>query len=397
MRAAAGSAISEAAAGIAWWRSIVGYFAFTRGDGAIRELDGLRGLAIILVLLRHATLPFQKGEVVAPVFGLDIATPFLNGWIGVDLFFVLSGFLIAHHIAALHERCRGRVPWTRYLAKRLLRIVPAYYCVLFVVAGGLVPLYRIPAGDVSASLVHHLLFLQDYLGADIVVAFWSLGVEEKFYLLAPVLMLPLLRMREPVHQAVFVLALAMLVLLVRVWAATTYVGVDSYEAFFPAFRSPFHFSADGLLIGVFCAVVYRQRCAFPWLTRGRRPGYLFWVGLFAVAGLLFVEPLMGEITWFDKTLQPTVIAVSFAAMMLAMLLGGGPRQVFRTDSLFGLAKLSYCLYLVHMPLIAISMAIVAKPGGFWLFVPVFLTLSIAAALLLHYIVEKPFLLIKDRF
>ena len=365
MRAAAGSAISEAAAGIAWWRSIVGYFAFARGDGAIRELDGLRGLAIILVLLRHATLPFQKGEVVAPVFGLDIATPFLNGWIGVDLFFVLSGFLIAHHIAALHERCRGRVPWTRYLAKRLLRIVPAYYCVLFVVAGGLVPLYRIPAGDVAASLVHHLLFLQDYLGADIVVAFWSLGVEEKFYLLAPVLMLPLLRMREPVHQAVFVLALAMLVLLMRVWAATTYVGVDSYEAFFPAFR--------------------------------RRPGYLFWVGLFAVAGLLFVEPLMGEITWFDKTLQPTVIAVSFAAMMLAMLLGGGPRQVFRTDSLFGLAKLSYCLYLVHMPLIAISMAIVAKPGGFWLFVPVFLTLSIAAALLLHYTVEKPFLLIKDRF
>ena len=75
------------------------YFAIERGPGAIKGLDGLRGIAILLVLGRHAIRPFYSpADPVLPLGSWDAAIPFINGWIGVDLFFVLSGFLISHHV-----------------------------------------------------------------------------------------------------------------------------------------------------------------------------------------------------------------------------------------------------------------------------------------------------------
>lgn len=76
-----------------------GYFSVGTVPGAIPELDGLRGIAILLVLLRHAARPVfdEHGEIFS-LGGWDIAVPLLNGWMGVDLFFVLSGFLITHHL-----------------------------------------------------------------------------------------------------------------------------------------------------------------------------------------------------------------------------------------------------------------------------------------------------------
>ena len=75
------------------------YLSVSRRQGAIPELDGLRGIAILLVLARHAVRPIyeQHGELLR-LGNWDIAYPLLNGWMGVDLFFVLSGFLVSHHL-----------------------------------------------------------------------------------------------------------------------------------------------------------------------------------------------------------------------------------------------------------------------------------------------------------
>lgn len=151
-----------------WWD----YFLFRRSKNQIPELDGLRGLAIILVVLRHAALPYWgTGEAVLPVFGWDAATFMINGWIGVDLFFVLSGFLISFHIMRLGERISGPWPWKSYLAKRVLRIVPAYYAALFLVVLGAFPLFQFSQDYIGLRVAYHLLFLQDYLPANFIVAF----------------------------------------------------------------------------------------------------------------------------------------------------------------------------------------------------------------------------------
>ncbi len=100
-----------------------------------------------------------------PVFGWDAATFMANGWVGVDLFFVLSGFLISFHIMKLGKRISGPWPWRSYLAKRVLRIVPAYYATLFLVVLGAFPLYQFSQEFIGFRVGYHLLFLQDYLPA----------------------------------------------------------------------------------------------------------------------------------------------------------------------------------------------------------------------------------------
>ena len=156
-----------------------GYFSIAVSPGPIPELDGLRGIAILLVLLRHAARPIfdEHGEILR-LGSWDIAVPLLNGWMGVDLFFVLSGFLIAHHLQS-HWPTQFHVGYLqRYWLKRVLRTFPAYYAVLILVGAGLLPFYR-PTIEASDVFVH-ALFLQDYFGSTWVPAFWSLGVEEKF-------------------------------------------------------------------------------------------------------------------------------------------------------------------------------------------------------------------------
>ena len=92
------------------------------------ELDGLRALAILLVIARHSLRPFIANDTYTPLLtvgSLDLTPSLLNGWIGVDLFFVLSGFLI------------GRQAWrcdslARFWFKRVTRILPAYWACLAV-------------------------------------------------------------------------------------------------------------------------------------------------------------------------------------------------------------------------------------------------------------------------
>jgi peptidoglycan/LPS O-acetylase OafA/YrhL len=153
------------------------------------DLDGLRAMAILLVLGRHSLRPFISEDAyqsVASVGSIDVTPLLLNGWIGVDLFFVLSGFLI------------GRQAWRgdslrRFWFKRVTRILPAYGACLGVVAIGLTI-----AGawkQRAADFLAHLVMLQDYTGSVFVPSFWSLGAEEKFYLLAPLLVFVLGRSR----------------------------------------------------------------------------------------------------------------------------------------------------------------------------------------------------------
>ncbi len=153
-------------------------------SGFRADLEGLRGVAVLLVLLYHARAPLVRG-----------------GYIGVDVFFVLSGFLITG-IIVRELMGTGRLSLSGFYARRARRLLPAAALVLVVtmIASVIVlPPLRVPAvaGDtISAALyVSNIRFAvqaTDYLGSELapspVLHFWSLSVEEQFYIFWPTLL-----------------------------------------------------------------------------------------------------------------------------------------------------------------------------------------------------------------
>jgi peptidoglycan/LPS O-acetylase OafA/YrhL len=380
---------------------VVEYFSFQRRPDQLPELDGLRGLAVILVLMRHAVRPFWPGDnPVVNFFGWDFGTFMSNGWIGVDLFFVLSGFLITHHILRLNERKHGNWTWRPYLEKRALRIIPAYYAVLLLAVLGVFPYYEFSSQLLGLRVGYHMLFLQDYLPSNIVVAFWSLGVEEKFYLIAPFLILARANRQSIREQTTGIFMLLLLGIALRIFTAFTQPGVETYVQFFYTFRSPFHMTMDPILLGVLIALIYRSKDRLPRITSKSSANLAFWSGAALFLWLSTASSMMSEISWWDKTLQPTVIALAFAGITFGLIFGGGPAAIFRSTLLFFFARISYSLYLIHIPLVPVSLRlaneIASGENVFSVFIVIFGSLSLLAALALHFAVEKPFLLMKER-
>ena len=225
-----------------------GYFRLTADAGAIPALDGLRGIAILMVVLYHVTESFvSEQQPLLRLAGWDVATPLLNGWMGVQLFFVLSGFLITHHLLRRFRTDRGP-ELGRYLVKRWLRIAPTYYVILAIVALGLVPYYEVEPGRMGARVIYHALFLQDYLPSSLLAPFWSLGVEEKFYLAAPLVALVVISIGRPRSGLIVLLALACVPLAVRLGMLSGIMPVPE-GGFTRVWRNPFHLSRDALVIG----------------------------------------------------------------------------------------------------------------------------------------------------
>ena len=350
-------------------------------------LDLIRAIAIAFVLLRHGELAFTE----APRLQLEpLKTIAANGWIGVDLFFVLSGYLIARHLLRAGIGS-GNFSIGRYMAMRALRIVPAYLAVIGLILIGAFPFYTIPDGLLGARLAYHLLFLQDYLPSNINVVLWSLGVEEKFYILAPVLIFLLFQCRSMAAKLAILAVCFSIPVMFRFDAYRQLTHAIDYQTFFPIFRSPFHMTIEGIVLGVTIAVVeaagFVRRSPFVGLTI---------LGVSSAALLLWMasHDFMAQIDIRDAVWQPSIIAIMAAFMTLGAVMLAGVRMPFAGPVNIA-ARLSYSLYLVHYPLIPLAAAIAVAYGAhfFW---PAYLAISIGVAVLLHLIVEKPFLAWKDR-
>ena len=358
----------------------------------IPALDGLRALAVILVLLRHSAHLFVQHtglELSWQFAGVEWSNVFLNGWIGVDLFFVLSGFLITRPLF----RSDKRQPLRIYAIKRIFRIVPAYVSTLVLILLGAFPLYTYYQESLLQQLAIHLLFLQDYLGAHINVVMWSLGVEEKFYFLVPLLFLFFKRARGKWLQFVILCGLVLFSPLIRY---VTYLGLGSpheYADFFYTLRAPFHVNFEPLFFGVLIAWAERHRLQLPmspmvvWLASC--------AGLFAI---LASHNMLANITLYDAVLQPSLIALVMAGLVYAAVYGVSFAILTNRVSRY-LAKISYSLYLLHWPLFPVSLAIAVELVGagtstiglFWTLVIVFFSISIAAAAVQFRLIERPFM------
>jgi peptidoglycan/LPS O-acetylase OafA/YrhL len=382
------------------------YLSIGKKAGEIPELDGLRGIAILLVLLRHAAHPiYDEHGTILSIGSWDLATIFMNGWMGVDLFFVLSGFLITHHLLKRWPAHFNSTFMLRYWSKRILRTFPAYYAAVLIAVLGLVPLFSPAVDDVGYSLSIHFLFMQDYLGSDLVAAFWSLGVEEKFYLLCPMVLI-VLRQREFLQRIGVLIFLAVLPVVFRV--ITILMSEDqliNYEAFFWTVRSPFHLAMDGLWIGVICAFMHRNN-NFAGEEKKHSARRLCTWSLFVLAGVMIPVMWFDDLYFLPSAIMLNLISFGFGGLLLSVSSGHTMLSgLLRSTWLRVMSVLSYSVYLVHLMLVPLAMDLLSDIVDtstmhpllqLLIFLPLFGLLSLIAGAVLHFSVEKPFLILKDK-
>lgn len=362
--------------------------------GSMPALDGVRAVAILLVVVYHATVTIAPDAAAWPV---RVAA---QAWVGVNLFFVLSGFLITHHLLrSWSARPTQRDIWL-YLTRRWLRIVPTYYVVLLIVALGAVPYRELPQEQFGFRLAYHLALMQDYLPSDIVGPFWSLGVEEKFYLLMPLVMLAFLRARSALTRAAILAAIGSLSVLARF---IMFQGgpADSYAEFILLWRNPFHLNLDALMAGAVGALLINSSVhATPtW----RRYGPLLLVSGSCVVTATVWASVMGEGgAMLSHLLIPPVLAVGFGAVVLGA--AAAPQQRLLSNPTLGyLGRLAYPWYLTHTIVLWALLEYwwpeaLLRQGTVALLaiLPAFGALSLLVALVVHVLVEKPSLILKSR-
>jgi peptidoglycan/LPS O-acetylase OafA/YrhL len=311
----------------------------------IPELDGLRGLAILFVILCH----YVGNPDHSPLGFLPnrFLLAFTVGWSGVDLFFVLSGFLIGGILLDARDKPNY---FRAFYMRRVFRILPIYYLwtLLFAVTVIVVSLF-FPGG---LGVTYHdllrvpvqLLFLQNiFVGMPAFtwtwfVVTWSLAIEEQFYLLAPPLIRFLtLRRFTIVLCATIVLAPLLRFMLFRYWAPGTYLC---------AFLMPCR--ADSLSCGMLLAVGWRD-ARFREFVRNhtaelQRAVVVLFLG---VGGLLWW--LVHPINAVTVTVGYTWLALFYSALLVFVVSNTGSwlAAVMRWRFLGWLGGISYCVYLLH--------------------------------------------------
>lgn len=313
--------------------------------GRIPELDGLRGLAILLVIICHYVANAEHGPLgIWPHRALNALTA---GWSGVDLFFVLSGFLIG---GILLDASRAPHYFRAFYMRRVYRILPVYYLwtmIYGVLIAGAVWLfpgrYPVVAGDLLRVPVQ-LLFLQNiFIGMAPFtwvwfVVTWSLAVEEQFYLLAPPLIRYISRRKLIIALVLTVIAAPVLRFLVfRYWIP---------GGFAAAFLMPCR--ADTLALGILLAVGWRRESFQVYLEKNRAGLQLAMILLAVVFGGLLWW-LAHPLNLVTVTIGYTTLGFFYSGLLLLALsqTNGWVAAVLRGRYLRALGTVSYCVYILH--------------------------------------------------
>jgi peptidoglycan/LPS O-acetylase OafA/YrhL len=365
-------------------------------------LHGLRALAIVSVLQIHVTLTLVLTGLMReddPIFARST-----HVWFGMDLFFVLSGFLIGTLLApATSGEARGGM--LRFYARRAFRIVPLYYVVLtaLVLLLPTLPGQRAMVGYEYAYLTNYAPFTVP----PIMPAAWSLCVEEHFYLAVPLVSAALSRLPRPGWRmgALLVLWLAGLAVRYAVFTARSTPWTPNELTVAIYIRT--HTRFDTLVAGVLLAQVQgvhgaRIRAAL------RRPALKRALALVPIGCCwLLLGPLAARHDLSTIFAWGTVTSVMYFTLVLLLLNSEGPVTRFLSwRGFLRFATLGYGIYLVHPPLISIVVVPVAAVMRWRWHLPLGVVWSCALALLLvvasavayalHLAVEKPALWLRDR-
>lgn len=354
----------------------------SREMGYLPGLDGIRAVAIIGVLLYHADLPFMPG-----------------GFLGVDVFFVLSGFLITSLILEEFERS-GRIDFAKFYLGRARRLLPALVLVLLVTALAAAFIYRDAARQVAADVLASIFYVNNwwYIFADqsyfefigrppLLKHLWSLSVEEQFYLIWPAV--AYLVVRHARRPGLLIVALALAA------ASTAWMAVLSTMNGYPDYADPSraYFGTDshamGLLIGAALATFWRPGRLARKIPRG---GAIIWTitGIGALAGVIWFFAYVGEFTpWLYRG------GFLVVALVTAALIAVATHPAVRFGSVLGIRPMryigqrSYGLYLWHWPIFMVTRPSLDIPLDGLTLLGLRLALTFAVAELSFRFVEMP--------
>jgi peptidoglycan/LPS O-acetylase OafA/YrhL len=339
-------------------------------------LDGVRGVAIVLVLLVHL-------GIIQPQFA----------FIGVDIFFVLSGFLITALLMAEWEISQD-LSLKRFYCRRALRLLPGLMamlvvCLLYlsltspwkVVGRNLVYALRALFYGTNWAMISHLGERSNHLFNHT----WSLSIEEQFYFLWPAMILVALRAtRSRTSLLWLVLLAAMLSCLVRI------VLVTLDESSFWRFYCGLDTRADSLLLGCCAGMIISsnllpRRC---WIEPAFNiAAAISMLGLYWLAGRQLHDPWMYCVGWFLTSVFAVVIVLQLVIISKSPWHG-----LLESRPLVYIGKISYGLYLWHHPIFYVSKTFY---GSEWRYAAV--PITVAVTLGSYYLIERPCLQLKRRF
>src|SRR5215216_5101439 len=343
-------------------------------------LDLLRALAIIVVVVYHAAL-----------FGFKLPGRVDRfGWIGVDLFFVLSGYLIGGQLLAPLARGQ-RIKLGRFFTRRALRIMPAYLVVLAIYF--LLPSWR-EYPDMAQPLWKFLLSVQNIAlhGGTAFSHAWSLAVEDQFYLCLPFILLFV--NRWPRAAIIIPCAIVLGGIALRALLAWQNLGENgvSFRGFQAWIYYPSWTRLDPLVFGVVLAAIEKYRP--HWWKRLLDLAIWLWVPALALIAFGLYLGETDNLTVTACTWQFPLIALGMAALLIC---GVSPRLPFRRVAIPGaafIASIAYSAYLIQKIVMHCATQFYASHNIALTSLPALLGVEVAvyaAALLLFVLIERPFL------
>ena len=348
--------------------------------GYLPGLDGLRALSVAAVLLYHADLPWMPG-----------------GFLGVEVFFVISGYLITLLLTEEHSRSSTislRTFWTR----RARRLLPALYTLLAVVSVVVLLFYREEALNLAAQVWSALFYVtnwyfiisdQSYFALverpPVFQHLWSLAIEEQFYLLWPITLLGLLKLFGNRRRAMALIIFGGAAISL-IWMSILFEpGMDPSRAYYGTDTR-----ASGLLMGAALALLWRPSRSWTVDPQLKQRGLdLMGVGALVVLALCFLR--MEE---FNRFLYNGGFAVVSVATLLVIMTAVHPgtvlaRYVLAQPILLWIGVRSYSLYLWHWPIFVFTRPGLDQPLGLYPTLILRLALTVIAADLSYRYVEVP--------
>jgi len=336
-------------------------------------LDGMRAIAVLSVVTFHLRLP-----------------PLWGGARGVDMFFVLSGFLITS-ILLKETRSTGTISFVQFYGRRMLRLLPAYFAVVLAALASYVFLVRVGGtlrGTAGSFFYVANWFAADGLGLGTLGHTWSLSVEEQFYLLWPLTFLIVLRVFKGRLNRV---AVGLSGLWVTVWILCLVLVATMHPSFdFVVYATPFRVTE--LLAGCILAVCAARGYLAPLTDRPQLTASLAVLALAGTLALLCI-PAATE----ASLLMLSWVGITFATCLLIACLQGDAGFVGRALSvkpLVAIGLVSYGIYLWHYPVLVDLDSTIGLDSV----MARVLAITVTAVMVVgsYYLIERPALRLKSK-